>query len=128
MKSAQSKPNPSPILSPNYATRACKKGGGSARSLFERKILLKSPEPENKAQRKVKKENPRELWVRIIRGLSGNYLLRIKSGNYFLRIISGNYHLVYHHAEKLRFIGILAYPKIKDFVINLYKCRITNVV
>ena len=33
------------------------------------------------------------------------------SGNY-LRIMSGNYDLVYHDdAEKLRFIGILAYPK-----------------
>ena len=31
-----------------------------ARSLFERKILVKSPEPENNAQRRVKKENPRE--------------------------------------------------------------------
>jgi hypothetical protein len=30
------------------------------RSLFERKILVKSPESENNAQRKVKKENPRE--------------------------------------------------------------------
>ena len=38
-----------------------KKGGGRARSLFERKILVKSSEPENKAQRNVKKENPREL-------------------------------------------------------------------
>ena len=38
-----------------------KKGEGRALSLFERKILGKSPEPENKAQRKVKKENPREL-------------------------------------------------------------------
>ena len=25
--------------------------------------------------------------------------------------VSENYHLVYHHAEKLSFIGILAYPK-----------------
>ena len=47
--------------------------------------------------------------------MSGNYP-RIMSGNY-PRIMSGNYHLVYHHlvyhddAEKLRFIGILAYPK-----------------
>ena len=47
--------------------------------------------------------------------MSGNYP-RIMSGNY-PRIMGGNYHLVYHHlvyhddAEKLRFIGILAYPK-----------------
>ena len=43
--------------------------------------------------------------------MSENYLLRIMSGNYRLRIMSGNYDLVYHHAEKLRFIGILAYLK-----------------
>ena len=48
---------------------------------------MKTPEPEIKAQRKVKKENPWEL-------------------------SSENYDLVYHYAEKLRFIGILAYPKI----------------
>jgi hypothetical protein len=53
-----------------------KKGVGRARSLFERKILVKSPEPENKAQRKDKKE------------MTENYLLRIMSGNYRLRIIT----------------------------------------
>ena len=40
-----------------------------------------------------------------------NYCLRIMCGNYLLRIMSENYQLVYHDAEKLRFIGILAYPK-----------------
>ena len=63
---------------------------------------MKSPEPEDKAQRKVKKENPREL-VRIIWKLSYE--------NYQWELSSENYDLVYHHAEKLRFIGILAYPK-----------------
>ena len=87
---------------------ACKKGKGRARSLFERKILGKSPEPENNAQRKVKKENPWE-WVRIIWELS--------SENYHWELSSENYDLVYHHAEKLRFIGILAYPKI----FNIFK-------
>jgi hypothetical protein len=67
VKSTQSKPNPSPNPSPNHAR--VKKGGGRTRSLFERKILVKSPEAENNAQRKVKKENPREL-VRIIWELS----------------------------------------------------------
>ena len=47
------------MLSPNYGTRACKNGGGRARFLLW-------------------EENPRELWVGIIRGLS----LRIMSGNY----------------------------------------------
>ena len=44
--------------------------------------------------------------------MSENYLLRIISGNYLLRIMTRNYLLVYNLAEKLRFIGILAYPKI----------------
>ena len=39
VKGAQSKPNPSLMLSPNYWMRACKKRRGLARSLFERKIL-----------------------------------------------------------------------------------------
>jgi hypothetical protein len=44
--------------------------------------------------------------------MSENYLLGIINGNYEWELSSENYHLVYHHAEKLRFIGILAYPKI----------------
>jgi hypothetical protein len=48
------------MISRNYVMRACKKWRVRARSLFERKILVKSPEPENKAQRKVKNENPWE--------------------------------------------------------------------
>jgi hypothetical protein len=43
--------------------------------------------------------------VGIIRGLS-------------VGIISENYQLVYHHAEKLRFIGILAYPKITTLKVS----------
>ena len=38
--------------------------------------------------------------------MSENYL------GIMMRIITGNYYLVYDQAEKLRFIGILAYPKI----------------
>jgi hypothetical protein len=46
--------------------------------------------------------------------MSGNYPW-IMSGNYPW-IMSGNYPLVYYDdAEKLRFIGILAYPKIDVF-------------
>ena len=37
-----------------------KKGGGAHGPSFERKMFVKSPEPENNAQRKVKKENPQE--------------------------------------------------------------------
>ena len=61
VKSTQSKPNPLPNAFPKLCHAGVKKGGGRAQSLFERKILVKSPEPENKAQRKVKKENPWEL-------------------------------------------------------------------
>ena len=46
--------------------------------------------------------------------MSENYLgimMRIISGNYEWELSSENYDLVYHHAEKLRFIGILAYLK-----------------
>ena len=46
---------------PKIMSRArVKKGGGRTRSLFDEEILVKSPEPEYKALRKVKKENPRE--------------------------------------------------------------------
>ena len=62
------------MLSPNYVTRALKKGGDAHGSLFERTILLKSPELGNIAQRKVKlwaeitrKNYYRKLWVEIIR-------------------------------------------------------------
>ena len=59
-----------------------KKGGGRTRSLFERKNPREISEAENNAQRKVKKENPREM--------SENYL------GIMMRIFSGNYHLVYN--------------------------------
>ena len=62
-----------------------------ARSLFERKILVKSPEPENNAQRKVKKD-PRE-WVRIIWELSSeNFHWELSSENYHWELSSENYH------------------------------------
>ena len=44
--------------------------------------------------------------------MSENYL-GIMTENYEWELSSEIYDLVYHHAEKLRFIGILAYPKIK---------------
>ena len=43
---------------------------------------------------------------------SENYQWELSSENYEWKLSSENYHLVYHHAEKLRFIGILSYPKI----------------
>ena len=49
---------------------------------------------------------------------SENYEWELSSENYhqllsenYNQLLSENYHLVYHHAEKLRFIGILAYTK-----------------
>ena len=48
--------------------------------------------------------------------MSENYL-GIIFWELLLGIMSGNYDLVYHHAEKLRFIGILAYPKISTCII-----------
>ena len=42
---------------------------------------------------------------------SENYEWELSSENYEWELFSENYHLVYHHAEKLRFIGILAYSK-----------------
>ena len=44
--------------------------------------------------------------------MSGNYPWIIVE-NYQWELSSENYYLVYHHAENLRFIGILAYPKIE---------------
>ena len=50
------------------------------------------------------------LW--IIQELSSeNYEWELSSENYEWELSSENYDLVYHHAEKLRFIGILAYLK-----------------
>ena len=50
--------------------------------------------------------------MRIIWELSfENYQWELSSENYEWELSSENYDLVYHHAEKLRFIGILAYPK-----------------
>ena len=44
----------------------------------------------------------------------------LSSDNYLLRIMTGNYLLVYDLAEKLRFIGIPAYPKIIIFSKKYY--------
>ena len=50
--------------------------------------------------------------MRIIWELSSeNYEWELSSENYEWELSSENYHLVYHLAEKLRFTGILAYPK-----------------
>ena len=73
VKGAQSKPNPSPNAYPKLCDAHVREGDAHG-FLFERKILVKSPEPENKAQRKVKlwaeitrKNDYRKLWVKIVR-------------------------------------------------------------
>ena len=62
--------------------------------------------------------------MRIIWELSSeNYEWELLSENCEMELLSENYDLVYHHAEKLRFIGILAYPKTKGlgfFAIALF--------
>ena len=58
---------------------------------------MKSPEPGNKAQRKVKYKN--------------YHAQLLHEGKLLQEIISENYPLVYYHAKNVRFIGILAYPK-----------------
>ena len=49
------------MLSPNYVSGSqpitIKSEGDAHGSLFERKILVKSPEPGNKAQRKIERRN-----------------------------------------------------------------------
>ena len=65
VKGVQSKPNPSPDAFP----KLCKKReGGAHGSLFEREILVKSPEPGNKAQRKVMSRNYKEKLLQKIMG------------------------------------------------------------
>ena len=49
--------------------------------------------------------------------MSENYL------GIMMRIITGNYYLVYHQPEKLRFIGILAYPKIINWLPIINSCN-----
>ena len=61
VKGAQSKPNPSPNAFPKFCKwfsgLPTKREGDAHGSLFERKILVKSPEPGNRAQRKVEYKN-----------------------------------------------------------------------
>ena len=72
------------MLSPNYVTRACKKGIRDAHgSLFERKILVKSPEPGYKAQRNYEQKLRGEI-------ISENYHRKLLP-----KIMSENYQLVY---------------------------------
>ena len=64
-------------------------------SLFESKILVKSPKPRNK-----------------VITMSRNYDTKLLG-----EIIKGNYVLVYYGAENVGIMGILAYPKMVCFEI-----------
>ena len=75
---------------------------------------MKSPEPGNKAQRKVEYKN--------------YHAQLLHEGKLLQEIISGNYQLVYYHAKNVRFIGILAYPKsnLQVAAINIKKKKIVR--
>ena len=67
--------------------------------------------------------------MRIIWELSSEiYHWELSSENYEWELSSENYHLVYHHAEKLRFIGILAYPKIEVCGSKILRNRINFMI
>ena len=90
MKGAQSKPN----FSPNAFPKLCewiptKREGDAHGSLFDRKILMKSPEPGNKAQSKVDYTNYYGITMRR------NYYRKFS-----VKIMSENYDLVYQSRRK----------------------------
>ena len=70
------------------------------------KIIVKSPKPRNKSQRKVDYKNydAITMWR--------NYDTKLSASKSSGEIITGNYELVYYVAENVEIIGILAYPKL----------------
>ena len=72
----------------------------------QRKILVKSPEPGNKAQRKVEYKNYHAITMS-----------RIYEEKLLQKIITGNYELVYQSRGIVRLIGILPYPKFEIFLL-----------
>ena len=81
------------MLSPNYGKRACKKRRGT-RTVHSLR---------GKSSGIISGNYP---WIIVWELSVGIIVWELSCENYEL--------LVYHHAEKLRFIGILAYPKILD--------------
>ena len=71
------------------------------------RILVKSPKPRNKVQRKVDYKNYDAITMRR------NYDTKLSG-----EIISGNYELVYYVTENVGIIRILSYPKINLLVLN----------
>ena len=114
------------MLSPNYGTRACRKRRGTrtvpslrgkSSGIWVRiirglsvGIITENYERERERERERWKARRVNYGTRACK--KGRDSLRGKSSGIIRGLSSENYHLVYHHAEKLRFIGILAYPKI----------------
>ena len=113
MKGAQSKPNPSPNAFPKlcewFSGRFLLKGRGT-RTVPS----LRGKSSWNLPNREIKRKE--RLITKI---MCNNYeqklLQAIMSRNYYRQlwgeINTENYQLVINHAENVRFIGILAYPK-----------------
>ena len=74
----------------------------------EREEREKERERKKGRRRDIEREGYKnyheQLWGEII---TGNYEWKIS-----VEIMSENYQLVYYHAKNVRYIGILAYPKI----------------
>ena len=132
-KACRVNPTLSLMLSPNYGTRACKKWrrtrtvpslrGKSSEIMFGNYpwIISGNYHWELWERWKARRVKPT---LRLM--VSSNYGTRAcKKGrgtrtvHSFRGFTSENYHLVYHDAEKLRFIGILAYPKTLTVLINV---------
>ena len=67
---------------------------------------MKSPKPRNKALRKVDYKNYDAITMRR------NYDTKLSVSKLSGEIITGNYEQVYHVAENVGIVWILAYPKI----------------
>ena len=76
--------------------REIERGERDRESERARKILVKSPKPRNKAQRKFDYKNYDAITMRR---------------NYEEKLLQENDQLVYYDAENLGIKGILAYPK-----------------
>ena len=105
------------MLSPNYVKRRVKKGGGAHGPSLRVNLLNLKIKRKERLKRKIL-GNERELssenyhWKLS----SENYEWELSSEIYEWELSSENYYLVYHHAEKLRFIGILRIQKFRLYV------------
>ena len=106
VKGAPSKPNPSPNAFPKlcewFSGRFLLKGRGTRTVPSLRRILVKSPESENKAQRKVEYKNYHA--ITMSRNYKEKLYKNIIRRNYYRKlsgeIITENYQLVYQSRGK----------------------------